>query len=187
VSYRPRRLLISIFKVSQRGVVFFRDQNLPLAQQKRFVQLVSELSGKPSSSGLHVHPLFKSPDNEAVDAEGHFDEQGPSIYLEVTLYPTDQPVLVYVVSNRAQQKLYKEMSHRTTVTDAATGWHTEYVDILPHCDCLTYEDLLFSSLTFEPLPADYSCLILNNTPATGGDTVGTHSPYLSSQFITPPT
>ncbi|KAF8590991.1 taurine catabolism dioxygenase [Ramaria rubella] len=119
--------------ISQRGVVFFRNQNITLAEQKQFVQLIGELSGKPNSSTLHVPPLFKSPDNEAVDDNGNFDEE------------------VYVVSNRAQAKMHKDMPHRKTVTDAAAGWH--------------------SDLTFEAIPADYSCLIMRQTPPAGGDTM----------------
>ncbi|KAF8590983.1 taurine catabolism dioxygenase [Ramaria rubella] len=133
--------------ISQRGVVFFRNQNITLAEQKQFVQLIGELSGKPSSSTLHVHPLFESADNEAVDDKGNFDKE------------------VYVVSNRAQLKMYKDMAHRKTVTDAAVGWHT---------DC-----------TFEPIPADYSCLIMSNTPATGGDTMWCSSAALYDK-ISPP-
>ncbi|GJJ06570.1 hypothetical protein Clacol_000763 [Clathrus columnatus] len=107
-------------------------QELKLEEQKRFVEILSDLSGRPPTSGLHVHPLFKSPDNEAIDDAGNFDRN------------------VYVVSNRAQIKLYKEMPHRNTVTDAAVGWHTD--------------------ITFEHIPADYSCLIMRVVPPSGGDT-----------------
>ena len=42
--------------VAQRGVVFFRDQDITLDQQKRLGTLLGELTGKPSTSKLHVHP-----------------------------------------------------------------------------------------------------------------------------------
>jgi hypothetical protein len=45
--------------VSHRGVVFFRDQDITSAQQRQLVQALGELSGKPKSSTLHVHPLTK--------------------------------------------------------------------------------------------------------------------------------
>ena len=43
--------------VSQRGVVFFRDQNIDIESQKILGQKLGELSGKPESSKLHVHPI----------------------------------------------------------------------------------------------------------------------------------
>ena len=42
--------------VSQRGVVFFRDQDLTIEEQKLLGTKLGELSGKPLSSKLHVHP-----------------------------------------------------------------------------------------------------------------------------------
>ncbi|KAG8526150.1 uncharacterized protein KY384_000143 [Bacidia gigantensis] len=47
--------------VSQRGVVFFRAQNnLTDDLQKQLIQRLGELSGKPSTSGLHIHPVSNS-------------------------------------------------------------------------------------------------------------------------------
>ena len=43
--------------VSQRGVVFFRDQDLSIEEQKQLGTKLGELSGKPASSKLHVHPI----------------------------------------------------------------------------------------------------------------------------------
>jgi len=42
--------------VSQRGVVFFRNQEITIDQQKQLGDRLGRLSGKPSTSGLHVHP-----------------------------------------------------------------------------------------------------------------------------------
>lgn len=42
--------------ISRRGVVTFRNQTLTVGEQKRFVQLLGKLSGKPETSGLHIHP-----------------------------------------------------------------------------------------------------------------------------------
>ncbi|KIW47779.1 uncharacterized protein PV06_00442 [Exophiala oligosperma] len=45
--------------ISERGVVFFRKQdNLTNDLQKTLVQRLGELSGKPSTSTLHVHPIL---------------------------------------------------------------------------------------------------------------------------------
>lgn len=45
--------------VSQRGVVFFRKQDsLTNDRQKEFIQRLGELSGKPSDSTLHIHPVL---------------------------------------------------------------------------------------------------------------------------------
>lgn len=47
--------------ISQRGVVFFRAQdNLTDDLQKVLAQRLGELSGKPSKSTLHIHPLLNS-------------------------------------------------------------------------------------------------------------------------------
>ncbi|KAF9890602.1 hypothetical protein FE257_005733 [Aspergillus nanangensis] len=47
--------------ISQRGVVFFRKQDgLNDDLQKELVQRLGELSGKPATSGLHIHPIANS-------------------------------------------------------------------------------------------------------------------------------
>ncbi|KAE8359233.1 putative alpha-ketoglutarate-dependent sulfonate dioxygenase [Aspergillus caelatus] len=47
--------------ISQRGVVFFRKQDgLTDALQKELAQRLGELSGKPKTSGLHIHPVANS-------------------------------------------------------------------------------------------------------------------------------
>lgn len=43
--------------VSQRGVVFFRDQDLDTTQQLELVDRLGLASGRPNESGVHVHPL----------------------------------------------------------------------------------------------------------------------------------
>ncbi|KAK4244319.1 hypothetical protein C7999DRAFT_44001 [Corynascus novoguineensis] len=44
--------------ISQRGVVFFRKQdNLTDELQKELVDRLGKLSGKPATSGLHIHPV----------------------------------------------------------------------------------------------------------------------------------
>ena len=46
--------------VSQRGVVFFTNQQLTLTQQKELGTRLGELSGKPKSSTLHKHPISEN-------------------------------------------------------------------------------------------------------------------------------
>ncbi|KAL5366640.1 hypothetical protein BJX96DRAFT_180913 [Aspergillus floccosus] len=47
--------------IAQRGVVFFRKQdNLTDDLQKELAQRLGELSGKPKTSGLHIHPVANS-------------------------------------------------------------------------------------------------------------------------------
>lgn len=47
-----------ILPVSQRGVVFFRSQDdLDNDSQKVLCQKLGELTGKPSDSSLHIHPI----------------------------------------------------------------------------------------------------------------------------------
>lgn len=49
------------FLVSQRGVVFFRKQDsLTNDLQKVLAQKLGELTGKPSTSKLHIHPIINS-------------------------------------------------------------------------------------------------------------------------------
>jgi Taurine catabolism dioxygenase TauD, TfdA family len=43
--------------VSQRGVVFFRSQDITVRQQEQLGTRLGELSGKPTTSKLHIHPL----------------------------------------------------------------------------------------------------------------------------------
>ncbi|KXH32762.1 TfdA family Taurine catabolism dioxygenase TauD [Colletotrichum simmondsii] len=47
--------------ISQRGVVFFRAQdNLTNDLQKQLILRLGELTGRPSDSGLHIHPVLNS-------------------------------------------------------------------------------------------------------------------------------
>lgn len=48
--------------VSQRGVVFFREQELTPAEQVRLVDLLGQETGRPKESSLHIHPLTSTTD-----------------------------------------------------------------------------------------------------------------------------
>ena len=43
--------------VATRNVVFFRNQDINIEQQKSLGTRLGELSGKPETSKLHIHPL----------------------------------------------------------------------------------------------------------------------------------
>lgn len=49
-------IFIMVIIVSQRGVVFFRDQNIAIEEQKLLGSKLGELTGKPESSKLHIFP-----------------------------------------------------------------------------------------------------------------------------------
>ncbi|KAI8618064.1 hypothetical protein BC830DRAFT_1216883 [Chytriomyces sp. MP71] len=42
--------------ISERNVAFFRDQDLTIEEQKEFADRLGNAAGKPSTSGLHIHP-----------------------------------------------------------------------------------------------------------------------------------
>ncbi|CAE6487483.1 unnamed protein product [Rhizoctonia solani] len=46
--------------ISERGVAFFRNQDITIDEQKQLGTRLGELSGKPESSKLHVHPLTET-------------------------------------------------------------------------------------------------------------------------------
>jgi alpha-ketoglutarate-dependent taurine dioxygenase len=54
--------------VSERGVVFFRKQdNLTNTLQKQLNHRLGQLSGKPSTSTLHIHPILNNTSEFGVD------------------------------------------------------------------------------------------------------------------------
>lgn len=74
--------------ISRRGVVFFRKQdNITNELQKELVQRLGELSGKPASSGLHIHPII----NASRDRGGQDNE-------------------ISVISSVQNRKLYKRFA-----------------------------------------------------------------------------
>ena len=82
--YSISRLPLGIRTVSYRGVVFVRHQpNLTPELMNRLAKKLGELSGKPQSSKLHIHPLSKEFSElgefkgEKIDSEA--DDQGRQI------------------------------------------------------------------------------------------------------------
>ncbi|KAJ6139573.1 Taurine catabolism dioxygenase TauD/TfdA [Penicillium samsonianum] len=87
--------------ISQRGVVFFRKQDgLDNDLQKELVQRLGELSGKPSTSGLHIHPVANSGREHSVK-----DDE------------------ISVISSAGREKLYKDRNTRKQT--ARREWHSD--------------------------------------------------------------
>jgi alpha-ketoglutarate-dependent taurine dioxygenase len=138
--------------ISERGVVFFRDQDdLGVADQKKFCDLVAKLSGRPEENGLHVHPIYRDPGNltlpDGTTDENMYDPPPSSTFTILTNTTS------YVINSEAQKKIYKTMGGRavTEPRDLAREWH--------------------SDSTFETAPSDFSFLKMEETPPHGGDTL----------------
>jgi hypothetical protein len=79
--------------------------------QKEFIDLLGKLSGRPESSGLHVHPLIKGKRDVGVNENNDHDEK------------------ISVISSQLSQKLDSE-SYGVRYTNAKKGWHSECVNVL---------------------------------------------------------
>lgn len=94
--------------VSQRGVVFFRNQDLSIDDQKILGQKLGELTGKPATSGLHRHALYNSKRGITVD------ENGKQLDDEVSVISSEQ-------NRRYDNERYKAASKHL----ATEGWHAD--------------------------------------------------------------
>lgn len=91
--------------VSQRGVVFFRKQDdLDNELQKELAQRLGELSGKPETSKLHIHPVS----NSGRRLGGRDDE-------------------ISVISSEQAKQLYKNryLDFAGKKQSAKGGWHSD--------------------------------------------------------------
>jgi alpha-ketoglutarate-dependent taurine dioxygenase len=104
--------------VSTRGVVFLRNQELSLQEQKKFTQKLGELTGKPKEAGLHIHPSVRAKVDHVVHEEAQTDPEA------------------FLVSNRLWKVFFTSQTTKQDPKEAAlakknrTGasqWHTEYV------------------------------------------------------------
>ncbi|ORY56369.1 uncharacterized protein BCR38DRAFT_451187 [Pseudomassariella vexata] len=93
--------------VSQRGVLFFRNQDLTIDDQKTLGQKLGELTGKPESSKLHRHALINSKRGIAVDENGKLDDE------------------VSVISSEQNRKFYKDRFSPLSKKLASLGWHAD--------------------------------------------------------------
>lgn len=87
--------------VSRRGVVFFRAQDdVTNEVQKELIQRLGELTGKPSTSRLHIHPVA----NSGRTLGGKDDE-------------------ISVISSQQRKEIYK--SFRTETQTRKREWHSD--------------------------------------------------------------
>jgi len=93
-----------LISVSQRNVVFFRNQKFTIEQQKELGTRLGELSGKPATSKLHINPL--APERS---------ELGDHVHVIHT-------------------KVYKSIYESKDVSKLASrGWHMEYLSFQSTC------------------------------------------------------
>ncbi|KAF2728343.1 taurine catabolism dioxygenase [Polyplosphaeria fusca] len=93
--------------VSQRGVVFFRNQDLNIDDQKILGQKLGLLTGKPETSQLHKHALSNSKRGIAVDENGKLDDE------------------VSVISSEQNRKFYKDRFTTASKKLGSLGWHAD--------------------------------------------------------------
>ncbi|SPO06792.1 related to taurine dioxygenase [Cephalotrichum gorgonifer] len=93
--------------VSQRGVVFFRNQDINIEDQKLLGQKLGELTGKPETSKLHRHALSNSKRGIAVDENGKLDDE------------------VSVISSEQIRKFYGNHFNYASKRLASHGWHAD--------------------------------------------------------------
>jgi len=105
--------------VSDRGVIFLRDQEMTLEEQKIFAQKLGILSGKPEEAGLHVHPSVRAKTDCVVHEEAQADPQA------------------FLVSNRLWDVFFgkakltpEEAKMAKKNSNGATQWHSEYLLLL---------------------------------------------------------
>ena len=98
--------------VSQRNVVFFRNQEITVQQQEELGTRLGELSGKPATSKLHIHPLTP---------------EGSELGDTVNVISSEQFKAVYEGEDRSKL--------------ASRGWHIEYVSYISALltDSITFE------------------------------------------------
>ncbi|ORY14301.1 hypothetical protein BCR34DRAFT_646689 [Clohesyomyces aquaticus] len=93
--------------VSQRGVVFLRNQDINIEDQKILGQKLGELTGKPETSKLHRHALSNSKRGIAVDENGKLDDE------------------VSVISSEQNRKFYKDRYNSKSKKLASLHWHAD--------------------------------------------------------------
>lgn len=91
--------------ISRRGVVFFKSQEISPEQQKWLTNRLGELTGKPSTSGLHVHPVF----NPAQEHRGRQSDEGEA----------NKDAEISVISSRLFDRL------QVNAKSDADEWHSD--------------------------------------------------------------
>ncbi|RPA81901.1 taurine catabolism dioxygenase [Ascobolus immersus RN42] len=96
--------------ISQRGVVFFRNQDqLTSEELKTFVQRIGALAGKPETSKLHIHPIA----NAERELGGNDNE--------ISVISSEQNRQIYRQSKEAQ----KDQSRAYRKGNNSAGWHSD--------------------------------------------------------------
>ncbi|KAK1909469.1 hypothetical protein P3342_007638 [Pyrenophora teres f. teres] len=90
--------------ISERGVCVFRNQDITPEEQKDFTNRLGQLTGKPSTSGIHVHPI------------NHTLLEGGKVDAEMS-----------TIARNPKKMLSKQTGvdgkARTKKQSAADGWH----------------------------------------------------------------
>ncbi|KAI1814185.1 TauD-domain-containing protein [Poronia punctata] len=137
--------------ISRRGVVFFRKQdNITNALQKELVHRLGQLTGKPPTSGLHIHPVV----NASRDRGGKDDE-------------------ISVISSVLNRKLYTKSGPHNNNNNNNNNGGNGNGNGNPRTNgrLQSRKREWHSDITFEPVPSDYALLRLTELPVTGGDTL----------------
>ncbi|KAG8531163.1 putative NRPS-like protein biosynthetic cluster [Bacidia gigantensis] len=159
--------------ISQRGVVFFPQQDgINDENQKELMQRLGELSGKPITSRLHIHPIYaesqearalKGNDDEISVVSSAFKEKSQKVY-------SDSKQSQAANGDKRATKVYTDTKNaHLSVCNKKQSMKTEW----------------HSDNAFENLPADYTMLRLTELPRTGGDTLWA-SGYEIYDRISPP-
>ncbi|EXJ60572.1 hypothetical protein A1O7_04725 [Cladophialophora yegresii CBS 114405] len=107
ILHDDRKIRDLAITVSQRGVVFFRNQDLSIEDQKILGSKLGELTGKPETSKLHRHALSNSKRGLAVDENGKLDDE------------------VSIISSEQNRKFYKDRFSAQSKLLASQGWHAD--------------------------------------------------------------
>lgn len=94
--------------ISRRGVVFFRGQEITPEEQKQLTQRIGLAAGKPTTSNLHIHPVFNSQRNaqyQTTDAKG-------------TINKDDE---ISVISSKLRKEVLELRDHKS----GAEEWHSD--------------------------------------------------------------
>lgn len=102
-----RQFVTKLYTVSQRGVVFFRNQDLDVEDQKVLVQKLGELTGKPSSSKLYRDVWIDKNFGLPVNKSGKLDYD------------------VSVVSAHLARRFHQDRVPPASTNLASIGWHSE--------------------------------------------------------------
>ncbi|KAI1469656.1 taurine catabolism dioxygenase [Daldinia caldariorum] len=93
--------------VSERGVVFFRNQDINIDDQKLLGDRLGQLTGKPETSKLHRHALSNGKRGIPIDENGRLDDE------------------VSIISSEQNRKFYKDRYTAFSKKIASHGWHAD--------------------------------------------------------------